>query len=374
MPEFIKKDFKSILNKYKYLDSWFWCRYSINPYNGCQFGCVYCDSRSQKYHLPLDFENKITIKNNVATLLDNKLSRARTLLADVVVLSGTTDPYQPAERKFRNTRQCLEVLLKHKYPVHIITKSTSVLDDLDILHQIAKQTWCSISLTITTPKKEIAKFLEKGAPSPEERFFVIKEVKQKAPDIQCGVLLIPIVPHLTDNEEDLLEIVKQSKFCNADYLLFGSGMTLRDMQANWFLKKLIKNYPNLKKKYELLYNFNFSENMYNGNYGPLKSYTKKVNLKLLAFCKEANLNYRIKRYIPADYRRINYLIAEKFLNASYKNQIIEKQWKKSYWAGHDIQNLKESLVDLAQKNNLQSLKNVDKQVEGYVLQFIKELS
>ena len=73
MAEFFNQDFKSILNKYKYLDSWFWCRYSINPYNGCQFGCVYCDARSQKYHLPMDFENKIVIKNSVATLLDKRI-------------------------------------------------------------------------------------------------------------------------------------------------------------------------------------------------------------------------------------------------------------------------------------------------------------
>ena len=161
MAEFIKKDFKSILNCYKYLDSWFWSRYSINPYNGCQFGCVYCDSRSQKYHLPTDFENKITIKNNVAVLLDNRLTRARTLLPDVVVLSGTTDPYQPSEKKYRNTRQCLEILLKHKYPVHIITKSTMVLEDLEILEAIGKESWCTVSLTITTPKKRNSKVFRK---------------------------------------------------------------------------------------------------------------------------------------------------------------------------------------------------------------------
>ena len=93
MAQFIRQDFKSIINKYKWIDQWFWCRYSINTYNGCQFGCIYCDARSSKYHLPTDFENQIIIKNNVAAILDKRLSAARTFLADVVALSGTTDPY-----------------------------------------------------------------------------------------------------------------------------------------------------------------------------------------------------------------------------------------------------------------------------------------
>ncbi len=97
MPTFIKQQFKSILNKKKFIDNWFWDRYSINPYNGCSFGCIYCDARSAKYHAPQDFENKITIKQNVGPMLDKRLSRARTLLPDVVGLGGVTDCYQPAE-------------------------------------------------------------------------------------------------------------------------------------------------------------------------------------------------------------------------------------------------------------------------------------
>ncbi len=136
MVNYQEKEYKSILNKHKFIDSWFWNRYGINPYNGCQFGCVYCDSRSEKYHLPTDFENDIIIKKDVSSMLDKRLTNARALLPDVVAFSGACDPYQPAEAKFKNTRQCLEVLEKHKYPVHIITKSKLVLRDLDLLEKI----------------------------------------------------------------------------------------------------------------------------------------------------------------------------------------------------------------------------------------------
>ncbi len=84
MPEFIQKEFKSIINKKKFIDSWFWDRYTINPYNGCLFGCIYCDARSAKYYMPEDFENKIIIKQNVGKMLDHRLSKARTFLSDVV--------------------------------------------------------------------------------------------------------------------------------------------------------------------------------------------------------------------------------------------------------------------------------------------------
>lgn len=123
MVTFIEKEFKSILNVRKFIDSWFWDKYSINPYNGCQFGCIYCDSRSEKYHLPTDFENMIIVKKNPGSMLDKCLTNARTLLPDVVSIVGTTDPYQRAEKKYENTRRCLEVLAKHRYSVLIGTKS-----------------------------------------------------------------------------------------------------------------------------------------------------------------------------------------------------------------------------------------------------------
>lgn len=290
MAHFIRQDFKSILNTQRFIDSWFWCRYSINTYNGCQFGCVYCDARSQKYHLPVNFENKIIIKNNIRSLLDTRLSKARTLRPDVVVLSGTTDPYQAAEKKYENTLQCLEVLLKHKYPVHICTKSSLILRDLEILNEIGRNSWCTVSVTITTPQKEKALFLEKLAPPPDDRFNVIKTIKEKTKFIQSGLLLIPTIPFITDNDHDLLKMIEKTKQSKADYLLFGGGMTLRDIQGTWFLNHLIKEYPELLKKYEELYSFKFDGSGYNGNYEIKGTYSKNINLNLLALCRENNIN------------------------------------------------------------------------------------
>ncbi len=103
-----EKPYRTILNKLKWVDGWFWCRYTINTYQGCEFACTYCDSRSHRYHLHRDRDHIIYVKKDVKRMLHDRLRRARTLLPDVVVMSGTSDPYQPAEARYRNTRDCSE--------------------------------------------------------------------------------------------------------------------------------------------------------------------------------------------------------------------------------------------------------------------------
>jgi len=370
MARFIRRNYKSIINKYKMIDSWFWCRYSINTYNGCQFGCIYCDARSAKYHLPEDFENKIIVKNNVREMLEKRIGRARTVLPDVVVFSGTTDAYQAAEKKFHNTRQCLEVLLKYKYPVPICTTSTLVLRDIDLLNEIGRQNWSTVSVTITTTNEKKAGFLEKLAPTPAERFAVIKKIKEQAPNIQTGVLLIPTIPFLTDSDEDLENMVKKTKDSGADYLLFGGGMTLRDRQATWFINHLKQEYPRLVTEYEKLFDFSYNSDSYQGNREAQKNYSERVNMKLFELCKKYNLAYRIKRFIPSDFRKVNYKIAEKFLNSAYKKQMTGRHWMTSFRAGHEIQNLTVSVKEIAEKGQWHLLKNINMQVREYLKEYL----
>jgi DNA repair photolyase len=363
MVTYIAKNYKSILNVHKFIDNWFWTKYGINTYNGCQFGCIYCDSRSEKYYLPRDFHNTIMIKENVKDMLDKRLTRARKLLPDVVGMSGANDPYQPAEIKYKNTRQCLEVIEKHNYPVHICTKSTLVSRDLDLLEQIGTSTWCTVSITITTPKSRMARFLETRVPVPQKRFDVIKKIKTDTKHIQAGVLLIPVVPYLCDSDEDLEIMVKQTKEAGADYILFGGGMTMRDLQAQWYLKHLKERYPELIPHYEDLYRFHYNQDSYEGTYEPKKTYARMVDKKLAELCEKYKLRYRIKRFIPHDYRKENYAIAEKLFSIAYDNRIADKNWKNMYWTAHNIQNLRESIVSVAIRNELQTIRNVNGKIE-----------
>ncbi len=322
--------------------------------------------------MPEDFENNIAIKHDIATNLNQRLNKARTLLPDVVAMSGVTDPYQGAEKKYENTRQCLEVLQKYGYPVHIITKSGLVLRDLDLLQAIAEKNWCTVSITITSTDNAKARFLEKRSPTPEKRFKVIEEIKSKAPEIQTGVLAIPIVPCITDAQEELEGLYQRTRESNADYLLFAAGMTMHDTQALYFLSHLAHTFPDLIPQYESLFGFEYNDKQYKGSMSPVSSYMKEKSQLMLNLNKKYDLPYRIKRFIPKDYRNVNYQIAEMLLNEAYDAQLVGKEYQSLHWAGQNIQNLDMSIVQLHQFGQLETIDNLEndilRKVEGILMQ------
>lgn len=363
MPKFIEKEYKTIISKQKMIDYWFWTKYSINPYNGCLFGCVYCDARSAKYHMPLDFENEILVKKNVSELLHQQLRTSRSFEKDVVGIGGVTDSYQPAEQIYRNTRGILKVLAKHRYPIHLITKSTRVLEDQILFQKIAQQNYCTLSITITTVDDELAKFLDFRAPSPTKRLEVIRKIKQETPEIQCGALLLPLVPFFGDDKLSLEKYFQAVKATGADYILFGGGMTLRDQQGLFFLRKVKEKFPHLISEYEKLYKFTYDENEYVGEYVPDGKYLLEKHQFLFELSEKYEIPFRIKRFIPNDFRGENYQIAEKLFQESFFNQMSTgKNWEHLFWAAHDIQNLKSPIRTLAQMGMLDTIKNVSGEI------------
>jgi DNA repair photolyase len=373
MVRYTEKEFKSILIVRKYIDSWFWDRYGVNPYQGCQFGCIYCDSRSEKYRLPSDFENDIVVKKQPAEMLDRRLTRARRLLPDVVAMSGASDPYHHAEARYESTRKCLEVLERHAYPAHILTKSRLVLRDLDILEGIGRNSWCTVSVTITTADAKVARFLEKRSPSPQARFKVVETIKEKSAHVQAGVLLMPVIPFLCDSDGSLRAMVEGARDAGADYILFGGAMTMRDQQALWFLHNIREGFPQLVEGYEELYDFRYDPGCYRGNYTAKDSYNVKIARRFLDLCKEFSMPYRIKRFIPEDHRAQNYRIAEKLLNQAYELMITGKAWTNLHWAGMNIQNLKESIAEVARRGELRNIRNVTSGIEAAISAELGEL-
>lgn len=357
----------------KFIDNWFWCRYTLNPYNGCEFACTYCDSRSHKYHLHPEFDQEIYVKTNVGTMLDDRLRRARTLLPDVVAIGGTCDAYQPAEAEFKNTRTCLDVLRKHHYPVSLSTKSDLVLRDLDLLADVSDDTWCTVGITVTNVDEEQASFLEPNAPSPKIRLETLRQIKMNAPNIQVGIHLMPIVPFLGDDEQCLELVVRDAKVNGADFILFGAGMTMRDNQAMWYLKKIGERFPEVIEKYEDLYQVKFDPDTgYVGRYSPSGSYAIRISKVMLALCEKYEIASRTKRFLPRDFRYWNYKIAEEFMSESYSAQMNGKAWTNLFWAGQNIQNLRESIVDVAIRGDLQSIRNVGPALEERIQGKLKE--
>ena len=180
---------------------------SVNPYQGCEHGCIYCFARPSHSYWNLgpglDFETRIFHKPGLAQLLDRELS-APGYVCKPINLGANTDPYQPAEREHRTTRALLGVLLAHRHPVTIVTKGALVLRDVDLLAELARLRLVTVFISLTTLDDELKRVLEPRAASPAARLRVIRELT--AAGVPVGVLLAPLIPALNDHEiERLLE-------------------------------------------------------------------------------------------------------------------------------------------------------------------------
>ncbi len=282
MVKFVEINVKSVLTRQRFRDNWFWNRYTINPYRGCQFACNYCDAITEKYLVHedyRDFSRVIYVKKNCVEVLKKQVRKAK---PDVVALSGVTDPYQPAEKKYELTRKVLEVLAENSFPVNIGTKGDLVLRDMDILKEISEKTWCSVSFTIITFNRDLLRHFEPYAPPPEKRLKAIEKLRSEG--IEAGVNFIPIIPFFLDSKENLEEVISKVSG-RAGYVLIGSGMTLRSNQRIRFMELLKRNFPSYVEKYLKLYG---------DREHPPPSYLVKINREAYRLCKK----YGIKNYIP----------------------------------------------------------------------------
>lgn len=177
-------------------------RFSINPYRGCAHGCVYCYARPGHEYLGMnagiDFESKILVKQDAPRLLRRELNRRGWSPDETIAISGVTDCYQPAERKYRITRGLLEVMLEARQPCGLITKNALVLRDLDLLRQLAQRQLVHVFVSITTLDAELARVMEPRTATPEARLRAVCELHGAG--VPVGVLMAPIVPGLTDDE------------------------------------------------------------------------------------------------------------------------------------------------------------------------------
>ena len=181
--------------------------YSMNPYQGCEHGCIYCYARNTHefwgYSAGLDFERKILIKKNAPQLLEEKL-KSKQWKAETIVLSGNTDCYQPAENKFEITRACLEIFLKYKHPVGIITKNTLILRDLDLLRELAKDRLIGVNISVTTLSEKTRRLLEPRTATIAKRLETIKILSEN--NIPVNAMLAPIIPGI--NSHELLQLAR----------------------------------------------------------------------------------------------------------------------------------------------------------------------
>ena len=219
--------------------------HSINPYRGCEHGCVYCFARPSHAYLGLspglDFETRILFKPNAAELLRGELAK-KSYRCSVMALGANTDPYQPAERKLGITRQVLEVLRDCRHPTGIVTKSALIERDLDILSVMAEQDLVEVRISVTTLDGELARRMEPRAAAPRRRLQTIRRLHEAG--IPVGLLFAPVIPYLNDGEmETILGEARKAGCHSAGYLLLRLPLEIKDLFQEW----LAAHYP-LKAK------------------------------------------------------------------------------------------------------------------------------
>jgi len=353
---------KSILRKHSKIDSWFISRYGMNLYRGCAHNCVYCDGRSEKYKVEREFGNTVEVKINAIEILkkelDNKRKRVPLKKGYIMVGGGVGDSYQPVEKKYELTRKTLELLYEKNFPVHILTKSTLVERDLDILKKINKKTRTIVSFSFSSADEKISSIFEPGVPSPDSRFKTIEFLKNNG--ITCGIFLLPVIPFITDKKEIMQHTMKRACDVGIDFIIFG-GMTLKDgRQKEYFFKTLKKYYPDLFTDYLNIYK--------SSKWGMATSdYYDSINQTFNVIAKY----YKIPRRIPQKF--FNDILDENDLVTvilEHLDYLLNLEGKRSSyrWAANSISKLQKPLSCM--KNDLQKIRGVGPKTERIILDII----
>lgn len=221
----------------------------MNIYRGCLHGCIYCDSRSLCYQMKHKFED-VEVKANAVELLENALRRKRNKC--MIGTGAMSDPYMPIEEKLGNMRKCLEVIERYGFGVTMITKSTKVLRDLDLLKKINEKSKCVIQMTLTTYDEDLCRIVEPNVETTYERFRALEILRDNG--IPTVVWLCPILPFINDTEENIRGILDYCVRAKVKGIInFDMGVTLRDGNREYFYKKLDEHFPGLKEKYIRMY-------------------------------------------------------------------------------------------------------------------------
>ena len=352
--EFVPYRPKTILNRHKRPDHWFWTRYTAYPYKGCLHGCEFCYCREKKYapHDDLnDFAYVIKVKENAPELLRQALSR-------VPVDQVGTGDYQAVERKFGLSRRMLEVCLELGFPVFVLERSPLVLRDLDLLQAIDERATAMVAFSIIhTPDSRHAdrvRQMERLAPSPEKRFVAMEQIARAG--ILTGTCMMPIFPDLCDDDANLQYVVKWTAEHGGRFVLAG-GLTLADQQRDFFFRVLAERFPDLLEHYQSRYP--------QDTYGPTRSDWRPLALRVKELCEQYGISDRMPRpIIPGDKRTLNKRVVEALANQVYYMELngepAHRVWayRKAAWAIEDTEQDLGLIYRQMGRKGLESIENV----------------
>lgn len=284
MANYIEIECKQGLNKLNRKIPYGW---DLNIYRGCEHKCRYCFAiYSHDYINGGNYFEDIYIKKNIVEVLEKELAK-KSWKREIVNIGGVTDSYQPVEEKYKLMPEILKLLIKYKTPCIISTKSDLILRDYDLIEELSNITYVNIAATITTTNEDIRKNIEPGGVSTKRRFDMLREISKTNSSI--GLHLMPIIPFITDNKENIEEIFLNANKSNVDYIL-PAVMYLRGRTRGEFFKFIREVYPKLYSSLDNLYkkggcNKEYKDNLYNmvnilrKKYNINNSYTKIMKEK-----------------------------------------------------------------------------------------------
>ena len=217
----------------------------MNIYRGCSHGCIYCDSRSACYRFTHPFED-VEVKRNAPELLESALRSRRKKC--MIGTGAMSDPYMHCEEKLRLTRKCLEIILKYGFGATVLTKSDRILQDIDLLEELNRETRCVVQMTLTTFDDGLCAILEPNVCNTKRRIQVLKEMRDRG--IPTIVWMTPILPFINDTEDNIRAILEECAGAGVRGIVdFGMGLTLREGDREYYYSALDKHFPGLKEKY-----------------------------------------------------------------------------------------------------------------------------
>lgn len=250
---------KTILQKTNHSEEWFGVDYNMNLYKGCCHKCIYCDSRSNCYQVE-DFD-RVRAKKNEIEILNQELKSKRK--KGVIGIGAMSDTYNPFEKKYEITRKALELISYYNFGVSIETKSNLITRDIDLFNEIDSKANVILKFTITTADDSLSRIIEPGVCVSSERLKAMKKISDAG--LFVGTLLTPIIPFITDSEENIKEVIKLSAKNGAKFVFSMGGVTLRENQREYFFEQLDKSFPKLKEKYINTFGNNYFCNPLNKN-------------------------------------------------------------------------------------------------------------
>ncbi len=292
------------------MDSWFLSCCGMNVYRGCLHDCIYCDGRAEKYQVSGSFGSDVVVKSNAVQLLKKQLERRRKPLPGgfVMVGGGVGDSYQQVEKEYELTRKILNLLRMKSLPVHLLTKSTLVLRDSELLHQLQKRNKVLVSCSFSCVDDEIASVLEPNVPPPSKRLEMLSKLHDEGFDV--GMYLLPIVPFISDDSKQIDDAFNQAKKCGVCFVVADSMTLKTGRQMDFFKEKVSEKWPEKVENILQLYGHDV--------YGsPSKTYASKVHENIFGAAKKTGLPLRMPPDIYSDLLSVNELVSVIFDHLFY---------------------------------------------------------